>query len=120
VGESLEVHYIDDTIGPRIRSAAYPYVFVSWEFRATDWLHIGATVYQPLNIDPVIYAPIFGVNIRITHVDRWRNRRVNRGDDLPPAPTPLPPPPPSLVLPPSSAPPPPPPPPSEPGTPSPP
>ncbi|MFN2167555.1 MAG: hypothetical protein ACK2U9_14975 [Anaerolineae bacterium] len=127
VGESVEYHYLEEGIGPRIRSAAYPYVFLSWEIRATDWLHIGATVYQPLNVDPVIYAPIFGINIRLNQVDRSRGRQgpPTQGDGLPAPPTPLGPPPTPVpgptpapgTSPPPGTPPPPPPPPPPPTTP---
>lgn len=84
VDKSQEDHYTSYSISPRISSTAYPYVFLSWEFRATDWLHIGATVFQPLFFDPVIYAPIFGVNIRVTHLAA--ERTTWKGPD----PTPVP------------------------------
>lgn len=84
VEKSIEHHYTSATISPKIRSNAYPYAFLSWEFRATDWLYIGATVFQPLYFDPVIYAPIFGVNIRITHLAAERTSWKG------PPPTPVP------------------------------
>lgn len=84
VEKSIEDHYTTASISPKIRSAAYPYVFLSWEFRVTDWFHLGATVFQPLFFDPVIYAPIFGVNIRLTHLAPERNTWKG------PPPTPVP------------------------------
>jgi hypothetical protein len=84
VDKSLEDHYTSTSISPRIHSAVYPYVFLSWEFRVTDWFHLGATVFQPLFFDPVIYAPIFGVNIRLTHLAPERNTWKG------PLPTPVP------------------------------
>jgi len=84
VEEALEEHYSTTSISPKIRSTAYPYVFLTWEFPVTGWFHVGATVFQPLFFDPVIYAPIFGVNIRLTHLAPERNTWKG------PPPTPVP------------------------------
>ena len=73
VDESSETHYTSATISPRIHFAVYPYIFLSWEFKITRIFHVGLTVYQPLNFDPVIYAPVFGFNLRLTHWARERH-----------------------------------------------
>lgn len=73
VDESLEVEYTPADIDPRISHTVYPFIYLNWEFRLARWLYLGATVYQPLNFDPVIFAPIFGINLRMTHVARERS-----------------------------------------------
>jgi hypothetical protein len=65
-----EAHWDDDDIGPRLEHAAYPYIHAGWEIHITEWAHATVGIYQPLNFDPVIYAPIIGVSFRITQVVR--------------------------------------------------
>jgi hypothetical protein len=85
VDESLETHYTTFSISPRISYEPYPYVFAAWEIRITPAFYIGLTVYQPLYFDPVIYAPIFGFNLRVTHLARERTE----WEGPPPRPVPV-------------------------------
>jgi hypothetical protein len=84
VDQSLELHATSSDISPRLSYTAYPYVYLTWEFRIYRGLYAGLAVYQPLNFDPVIYAPIIGVNLRLTHLARERTEWEG------PAPTPVP------------------------------
>jgi len=61
-----EIQMDPGEIDPHILQVVYPYIAINWEIEATSWLGVGLTIYQPLNFDPVIYAPVIGINFRVT------------------------------------------------------
>lgn len=77
VDESMESHYSSSGISPRISSVPYPFAYLMWEVRLARWAYAGITVYQPLYFDPIIYAPIFGLSLRLTHLARERTEWVS-------------------------------------------
>jgi len=85
VDESKELHISLAFISARIDSVAYPFAYINWEVRLAPWAYAGITMYQPLNFDPIIYAPIIGITLRLTHVARERTDWVGP----PPEPVPI-------------------------------
>ena len=76
VDETSELHTSPGEILPELEHAVYPFVFALWEIHATGWLHVALSVYQPLNFDPVIYAPILGISLRLHHRAQ-RHQRID-------------------------------------------
>lgn len=63
---TVETHTSSSDINAALSDAAYPYVHAGWEFHFNEWAHATVGIYQPLNFDPVIYAPIVGISFRFT------------------------------------------------------
>lgn len=80
VDQSKEVHYYADDIEPRLDDTVYPYLHVGWEIHIRKWVHVTVGAYQPLRFDPIIYAPILGVGLRLNQVfyHRWFTRKADR------------------------------------------
>jgi hypothetical protein len=83
VDESMEFEVHPTLISARIESVPYPFAYLIWELRLAKWAYVGVTMYQPLYFDPIVYAPIFGISFRITHLARERTEWVG------PPPTPV-------------------------------
>jgi hypothetical protein len=98
VDQTVEVHYSPYNIDPKIYDTTYPFFHLGWEIHVRDWFHITVGLYQPLRFDPIIYAPIIGVSMRLNQVfyHRWFTKRKRKTPQAgektrsPPAPPPLP------------------------------
>ena len=74
VDATREEHLTSSSIGPEVAQKPYPYIYASWEIRATNWLGISLAVYQPLYFDPIVYAPVIGINLRFSDPGPHRYR----------------------------------------------
>lgn len=84
--ETVETLGSSSDISPEFDYTMYPFLFFGWEFHIRRIAHIGVTIHQPLLFDPVAYAPVLGINLRLTHLsdghrfntqehrERWRRR----------------------------------------------
>jgi hypothetical protein len=76
---SLETHTSSKDIQPEIDYEFYPYLYLGWELHLARWAHLSVGIYQMLNFDPVRYAPIVGINLRLNHLstaERYRRDRT--------------------------------------------
>jgi hypothetical protein len=78
---SREHHDDPSTISPDLEYTLYPYVLIGWELHMAQWAHISLAVYQMLDFDPVVYAPIFGLNLRFNQLSRGRRFQPEEEDD---------------------------------------
>jgi hypothetical protein len=90
VDKSEESHYGPRDIDARLRNATYPFATIGWEINLSQYAHITVGIYQPLNFDPVIYAPVVGISFRFNQIydHPWFNPKKKR---RPPPPEPTPP-----------------------------
>lgn len=75
VGVRYERVEDESDIGPALTYVPYPYFQIGWEIRITDWLQVMVGAYQPLASNPVSYAPIIGIGLRLTDMAFGTNRR---------------------------------------------
>jgi hypothetical protein len=73
--ETIEAHASSASIDTELEYEIYPYLYVGWEFHIRQVAHVSLGVYQPVMFDPVMYAPVVGVNVRLTYASR--SRRFN-------------------------------------------